>query len=596
MTVPTDGGEVTLPSKIPFWRLVFDQKVVTEEVMQFPYLGSGTEDDPYAVIWIPADPRNPMNFGPIRKWSITLLVSFVTLAVSLVSSAFSGGMNQIMEDFGASQEIVILGVSLFVLGFAIGPLIWAPLSEIFGRRHIFTISFMFLTAFNAGAVGAQNIETLIILRFLAGSFGSSPFGNGGGTIADMFPASQRGIAISLFAAAPFLGPTLGPVIGGFLATAAGWRWVEGLLAAFSETYAPVLLRRRAERMSALTGKLYRSQLDIDRGPAPMGKTLKTALSRPWILLFCEPIVLLFSIYMAIIYGTLYMLFAAYPIVFQEVRGWSEGVGGLAFLGILVGMVMAVIYTFPENFRYSKKCSQTTDRLAPELRLPPSMVGGIALPIGLFWFAWTNSPHIHWMASVAAGAPFGFGMVLVFLSVFNYLIDSYTIFSASVLAANSALRSLFGMAFPLFTTYMYHNLGIHWASSIPAFLALACVPFPFIFYKYGARIRQRCTYASEADAFMRRLAEKNQAAHRHEPESEKSEKMDPVARVSDYEDSSDDEALSTVPSRDAIARYASRASRKSGRSLNRIATATRYEENPYDLDLVNTRQSTISRKD
>lgn len=133
----TNDGESMLPSKIPFWCLIFDQKVVTEEVMQYSYTGLGTEDDPYAIVWIPEDPRNPMNFRPIKKWSISLLVSFATLAVSLVSSAFSGGMRQIMEDFGASQEIVILGVSLFVLGFAIGPLIWAPLSEIFGRRQIF---------------------------------------------------------------------------------------------------------------------------------------------------------------------------------------------------------------------------------------------------------------------------------------------------------------------------------------------------------------------------------------------------------------------------------------------------------------------------
>ncbi|KAJ6011928.1 hypothetical protein N7499_013101 [Penicillium canescens] len=606
-----NGGETTHPSKITFWRMVFDQKAVTEEIVQYPYTGSGTEDDPYAVVWIPNDPRNPMNFHAMKKWAITLLVSFVTLAVSLVSSAFSGGMSQIIEDFGSPEEVVILGVSLFVLGFAIGPLIWAPLSEIFGRRHIFTISFMFLTAFNAGSAGAQNIQTLIILRFLAGSFGSSPFGNAGGTIADMFPASQRGIAISLFAAAPFLGPTLGPVIGGFLATGAGWRWVEGFLAAFSgllwlciifllpETYAPVLLRRRAEKLSALTGNVYRSHLDITRGPVPMSKTLKTALSRPWILLFREPIVLLFSIYMSIIYGTLYMLFAAYPIVFQQVRGWSEGIGGLAFLGILVGMIIAVAYTFPENFRYAKKCAETTDRLAPELRLPPSMVGGIALPIGLFWFAWTNSPSIHWMASVAAGAPFGFGMVLVFLSVFNYLIDSYTIFAASVLAANSALRSLFGMAFPLFTTYMYENLGIHWASSIPAFLSLACVPFPFIFYKYGAHIRKRCTYAAEADAFMQRLAQKNQAQVEVRTEKEEeSGKMAPNAVLPDEVDSSDDDTLSTVPSRGTIARHASRASRQSGRSMHRVTTATQYEENPYDLDLVNTKQSVISghRKD
>ncbi|KAJ5716817.1 hypothetical protein N7488_002463 [Penicillium malachiteum] len=614
MSVPGSEGELpSLPTSIPFWRLVFDQKVITEEVARFPYTGSGTEDDPYAVVWLPRDPRNPMNFSTFKKWFITFLVSFITLAVALVSSAYSGGISQIVEHFRVSEEVAILGVSLFVLGFAIGPLFWAPLSEIFGRRHIFTITYAFLTAFNAGAAGAKNMQTLIILRFLAGCFGSSPFGNAGGTIADMFPASQRGIAISFFAAAPFLGPTIGPIIGGFLATGAGWRWVEGFLAIFSgvlwlcvifllpETYAPVLLRRRAAKLSEMTGKVYRSKLDMERGPIPMGKTIKTALSRPWILLFREPIVLLFSIYMAIIYGTLYMLFAAYPIVFQEVRGWSEGIGGLAFLGILVGMIIAVMYTFPENMRYQKKCSETTDRLAPEVRLPPSMVGGVALPIGLFWFAWTNSPSIHWMVSIAAGAPFGFGMVLVFLSVFNYLIDSYTIYAASVLAANAALRSLFGMAFPLFTTYMYANLGIHWASSIPAFLSLACVPFPFIFYKYGAQIRKRCTFAAEADAFMRRLAEKNQQQTRPAPVEEKElETSDPETAIVDASDS-ETESLSTVPSRMSIGRRlsrASRSSRHSGRSMHRVPTATQYEENPYDLDLVNTRQSATSghRKD
>jgi hypothetical protein len=104
----------------------------------------------------------------------------------------------------------------------------------------------------------------------------------------------------------------------------------------------------------------------------------------------------------------------------------------------------------------------------------------------------------------AGAPFGFGMVLVFLSIMNYLIDAYLIYAASVLAANSVLRSLFGAAFPLFTSYMYADLGIHWASSIPAFLALACVPFPFLFYKYGATIRLRCKFAAEAAAYLEKM--------------------------------------------------------------------------------------------
>ncbi|KAJ6172069.1 hypothetical protein N7470_001136 [Penicillium chermesinum] len=558
MSALNAGGELPkLPTKISYWRLLFDQKVITEDVARYP------------------------NF---RKWYITILVSIVTLAVALVSSAYSGGTKQIIEEFHTQQEVAILGVSLFVLGFAIGPLIWAPLSEMYGRRHIFTFTYMCLTAFNAGAAGAPNIQTLIILRFFAGALGSSPFGNGGGTISDMFNASQRGIAVSLFAAAPFLGPTIGPVAGGFLAAGAGWRWVEGLLAAFSgtlwlcvifflpETYGPVLLRRRAAQLSKMSGQL----------------------------LFREPIVILFSIYMSIIYGTLYMLFAAYPIVYQEGRGWSEGIGGLAFMAVLVGMLIAISLTFPINARYRKKCAQTTDRLPPEVRLPPAMLGGVALPIGLFWFSWTNSPSIHWMASIAAGAPFGFGMVMVFLSVFNYLVDSYTIFAASVLAANSLLRSLFGMAFPLFTTYMYQNLGIHWASSIPAFLSLACVPLPFLFYKYGARIRKHCTFAAEADAFMQKLAEKNQAANRPEERSEEKAEERPEEKAeeksegdNDSGDISETDSLSTVPSRVSLGRRASRASRQSGRSMRRTVTATQYEENLFDLDLVNTRNSAIS---
>lgn len=119
MSPANDGGEVSYPSKIPFWRLVFDQKVITQEVAQYPYPGSGTEDDPFAVTWLPNDPRNPMNFKTVKKWAITILVSFVTLAVALVSSAFSGGMSQIVVDFGVEEEVVILGVSLFVLGFAV---------------------------------------------------------------------------------------------------------------------------------------------------------------------------------------------------------------------------------------------------------------------------------------------------------------------------------------------------------------------------------------------------------------------------------------------------------------------------------------------
>ncbi|KAL4901761.1 hypothetical protein BDW74DRAFT_181475 [Aspergillus multicolor] len=524
-----DKLESPQTTNIPYWRLVFERGVVTQEIVDYQYPGSGTEQDPYVVSWIPDDPRNPMRFSQWTKWTITMSVAIATLAVSLDSSAFTGGAAQIQEEFQISTEVVTLGVSLFVLGFAIGPLLWAPLSELFGRQPLFIGTYCALTAFNCGAAGAQNSWTLMIMRFFAGAFGSSPLTNAGGSIADMFPANERALAMSMFAAAPFLGPVLGPIIGGFLGMKAGWRWVMGLTGAFSgvvlimgtllipETYAPVLLRHRAAKLSAMTGNIYISKADIEQGKPDLRKSFKVALSRPWALLFREPIVFLLSLYLAIIYGTLFMLFAAYPIIFQQVRGWNQGVGGLPFLGIMVGMLLAVGYTILDNnMRYIKTVKRHGGTASPEARLPPCILASITIPMGLFWFAWTNSPSIHFMACISAGVPFGFGMVLIILGVMNYLIDAYTIYAASVLAANSVMRSCFGAAFPMFTKYMYQSLGIHWASSIPAFLALACAPFPFLFYKYGTAIRTRCKYAAESEAFMRKLQEQAQPQSSVEP--------------------------------------------------------------------------------
>jgi MFS family permease len=191
---------------------------------------------------------------------------------------------------------------------------WAPFSELYGRQIVFLGTYVAFTAFNAAAAGAPNIYGLLILRFFAAAFGSSPLTNAGGVIADVFNANERGLAMSIFSAAPFMGPVLGPIIGGFLGMTEGWRWVNGLMAIWAgamlviagclvpETYSPVLLRRRAERLSKLKGKVYRSQIDIDQGKTSLGEAFATGLKRPWILLFCEPIVLLLSLYHAIIYG------------------------------------------------------------------------------------------------------------------------------------------------------------------------------------------------------------------------------------------------------------------------------------------------------
>ncbi|KAK5072429.1 hypothetical protein LTR51_005065 [Lithohypha guttulata] len=563
--------------KVPHWRLVWSQTLLTDAVINHKYKGNGTEEDPYVVEFIPNDPRNPMEFGQVKKWFIVMTMAVATLAVAFVSSAYSGATRQVIQEFGISQEVSVLGISLFVLGFAIGPLLWAPLSEIYGRQILFAGTYMMLTIFNAAAAGVKTPYGLIILRFLAGTFGSSPLTNAGGVIADLMAANQRGIGMSIFAAAPFLGPVIGPIVGGFVGETIGWRWVEGVMAIFTgvlwifgtlvipETYSPVILRRRAEKLSKMTGKKYISVLEKRQGKTTPKAAFKKALTRPWALLFLEPIVLLISIYMAIIYGILYMLFGAFPIVFQQTRGWSQGIGGLAFLGVAVGMLIGVAYAIWDNSRYVKVEDEHDGEAPPEARLPPAIVGSVALPIGLFVFAWTNYPSIHWIVCI--------------LALMNYLIDSYTIYAASVLAANSVLRSLFGAAFPLFTADMYSSLGIHWASTIPAFLALACTPFPYLFYKYGEPIRLKCKYAAQAHKIMSDMRAQQKELNEEEEEEtgqdeevneEKNEQGDRVdmSRIDTHESRTDapvTAATTRTRSRPQLSRTGTRASRAETRA-------------------------------
>ncbi|KAJ9663332.1 hypothetical protein H2198_000849 [Neophaeococcomyces mojaviensis] len=595
-----------IPKQHSLFRLITDQARIDDDVLNYDYEGSGTTEDPYVVTWIPDDAGNPMNWNRTLKWVIAITAAVECFATAFSSSAFSGTIRELVAEFHASTTLLTAGISLFVLGFALGPLLWAPLSEIYGRQYIYFITFGFFTIFCAGTTARNGVATLLVLRFFAGSFGSSPFTNAGGVIADIFAAHERGAAMGIFSLAPSMGPCLGPLVGGFLGEGAGWRWVMGLMTIIAgtvwvigallvpETYAPVLLRKRAQALSERSGKLYKTRVDIEKGDVSPAKALSTALIRPWLLLFMEPIVLILSIYMSIVYGTLYLLFGAFPIVFQIERGWSEGVGGLAFLGVAVGMVAAIAIGPLLNKPYMKVVNANGGFAPPEARLPGCMIGAIAIPIGMFWFAWTSYPSIHYMSPIAAGVPFGFGLTLIFLGIVVYLIDAYTIFAASVLAANTVLRSLFGAAFPLFTRDMYNNLGTQWASSVPGFLALAMVPAPFVLYKYGAWIRSKCVYAAEAEKAMATLRAK--AVQTTTPATEawrrSSDATQDTETTGGKEVSGTHEPIKTLRTLNRMASNASdpqRLLRTTSRAES-MGEAAAYEASPYDIDRVNTHAS------
>ncbi|KAJ5963087.1 hypothetical protein N7481_013392 [Penicillium waksmanii] len=458
--------------------------------------------DPNLVDWNgKEDPENPQNYSNLRKWAITLTMSSMTVWITFASSVFSTATRVTAKEFNVSAEVMVLGTSLVVFGFALGPLCWAPLSELYGRRIPLFSGYAIFAIFQIPVAMAQNLETVLVCRFLIGVFGCSPLAVVGGALADIWNPVDRAVAVALFSSATFMGPVLGPIVGGFLTDSyLGWRWTAwitlitsaffGLIALFvvPETYGPVLLQRRAARLRIETNNSgLHSFLDLHK--PTMSDIVTKYLFRPIQMLVQEPILVAMTIYLALVYGILYLFFEAYPISFGEIRGWTHtGIAALPFIAIIIGVLLgACLIIYTTKTRFERKFAKHGE-VVPEERLVPMMIASVLLPIGLFWFGWTSSPNISWVPQVIAGVPIGLGILVIFMQGLNYLIDVYMIFANSAIAANTLVRSTLGGAFPLFATQMYRNLGVPWASSILGFITVAMIPIPIFFFIYGSRIR------------------------------------------------------------------------------------------------------------
>ncbi|OCK82986.1 MFS general substrate transporter [Lepidopterella palustris CBS 459.81] len=465
------------------------------------------QKDPYLVEWDgPDDPGNPMNWPRWKKWMITIVFGSMTLCVTFASSVFSTATIPTSIKFGVSTEVMTLGTSLFVLGFAIGPPIFGPMSELYGRKIPLFIGFFSFAIFQIPVAVAQNLQTIMICRFFGGVFGSAPLAIVAGALTDFWEPVDRGIAVAVFAAATFIGPVAGPVAGGFVTQSyLGWRWTEYLTAimAFSfgllgflvvpESYHPTLLQRRAKKLRHAT-RNWAIHAKADETQVDLKSIANKYLVRPFIMLALEPILLLVTLYIALIYGIIYLFFEAYPIAFQEHRHWSAGVGALPFIGIALGVLTGCgVIVWTSKTRFARKMKKH-GRVVPEERLPPMILGGFLFPAGMFWFAWTSDPGISWVPQVISGVPIGMGIMLIFLQGLNYIIDCYLMNANSAVAANTFIRSFFGAGFPMFAAQMFHNLGVPWAASLLGFLTAALFPVPILFYFYGARIRKMSRYS------------------------------------------------------------------------------------------------------
>ncbi|KAL2193470.1 major facilitator superfamily domain-containing protein [Corynascus similis CBS 632.67] len=455
----------------------------------------------------PDDPLHAQNWSLKKKLLTAAMLGFTTMTSAFGSSIFSAATQAVGVEFGVSSEVSLLGVSFYVLGFATGPTFWAPLSELKGRRLPLVLSMFGFSIFNVANAVGKDLQTVLITRFFAGFFGACPLAVVAAVFSDMFDNRTRGIAITVFSMTVFTGPLLAPFIGGFITTShLGWRWTSWIVSfmgwlAFildllflSETYPPTILVEKAAelRRRTLNWGIHAKQEEIE---LDLRELVSKNFSRPMRLLFTEPIVTLLSIYMAFIYGLLYLFLTAYPFVFQGVHGMSPGIAGLAFFGMITGQVIAGITVLLQQPWYQRKLAANGGVPVPEWRLPSVIAGGVAFAGGLFWFGWSGyRADIHWIVPTLSGLLSGFGLASIFLQALNYLVDAYLMFAASAIAGNTFLRSLAGAGFPLFSRYMFDGMGIQWASTLLGCVAAALVPIPIVFYLYGHKIRSKSAYA------------------------------------------------------------------------------------------------------
>lgn len=484
--------------------------------------------DPYLVDWNgESDPDNPQNWRMPRKAFVTALLCLLTVSVYMGSAIYTPGVELFASWFGIGVVPATLGLSLFVFGYGLGPMIgFSAASEIpaIGRLLPYLLTLFIFVILQVPTALVTNVAGFMILRFLAGLFGSPPLATGGASIGDLYSARNRPLALGVWGLSAVCGPVLGPLIGGFAAQsfgAEGWRWtiwpllmLSGftlvvLVVTLPETSSANILYRRAKRLRKVTGNPnLRTKGEIMSANLTSKELAMMTFVRPFVLSFTEPIVLGINFHIGLVYGILYIWLEAFPIVFVQTYGFNSGELGLAFMGIFVGAILTYIpFVLWHKYSYGPLFDRKGGKVAPEKWLEPAILGAWAIPICMFGFGWTANASIHWIVPIILSSFFAVGTFLLFQSGLSYLGDCYPESIASVYAGNDFFRASIGAALPLVARAMFNNLQangpkafpVAWGCVLIGSISIIMAPIPFVLYKFGPKLRSMSKYAVDPSA-------------------------------------------------------------------------------------------------
>ena len=491
-------------------RLEVEAELALEGTKSLAITPQKTSDGNILVDWYTTDdPANPQNWSNKKRGFVVLQMCLYTFTVYCGSAIYTSSELGVMQKFNVSPTEASLPLSLYVLAYGIGPLLFAPLSEIpvVGRNSVYTVTFLLFVILSIPTALVNNFAGLLVLRFLQGFFGSPCLANGGATMQDMYSLLKLPYALTIWVAAAYCGPSLGPLISGFAVTAEGWRWslweilwLAGpvfilMFLCVPETSTPNILLRRAARLRALTGdKRLQAQSEIDQKGLRPSAVIIDALIKPMEITVKDPAIAFVNIYTSLVYGIYYSFFEVFPLVYPVYYGFSLGMIGVVFTCVLVSCILGIavyvaylyFYLVPDIIKHGLR--------AQESRLEPALFAAFGPPIGLFIFAWTARPDVHWIASVIGITIYGSTVFVVMQCIFVYVPLSYPKYAASLFASNDFFRSAFACGSILFGRPLFINLGVGKGTSLLGALSTLGVVGMFVLYFTGARLRARSKFA------------------------------------------------------------------------------------------------------
>ncbi|KAJ9652238.1 hypothetical protein H2198_008478 [Neophaeococcomyces mojaviensis] len=491
-------------------RLAAEQEEAVDRAQSMVIMPTKTSDGITLIDWYTTDDTdNPQNWSSGRKALVAAIIFLYTFAVYTASAIYTPSEIGVMSKFGVGVTKAALGLSMYVIGYGVGPLLFSPLSELpsIGRNPPYIITFILFVILAVPTALSNSYATLLVLRFLTGFMGSPALATGGATMQDMYSLLKLPYALSVWTAGAFCAPALGPLLSGFAVMNKGWRWslweilwMSGpicilMFLLMPETSAGTILLRRAQRLRKLTGNAnLKAQSEIDQGSKTFNAIAWEQLVKPIEICIKDPAVLFVNIYTSYIYGVYYSFFEVFPLVYVGIYDFNLGELGLPFLTIIVGCVIGLIIYAGYNIFYLEPDIKAHGLRAQEHRLVPALFAVTLLPAALFWFGWTAEKSIHWIVCTIGLTLFPIGAFILFQCIFMYLPLTYPQYAASLFAANDVCRSSLAAGAILFAHPLFINLGIGKGVSLLGGLLCGGVLGIWAIYFYGAGLRARSKFA------------------------------------------------------------------------------------------------------